>query len=120
MMDVCPISFGPSRPSLPSATPTSGTWNYTVADLTGDIDFPVLMDQTVQPLPAEIILLVDGVPKTPDSLNWFDPQTLQYAYNEVALGPVVVRFQYPQMFPNFRSVAGQPVFPVDLLLSEFP
>lgn len=119
-MDVCPISFGASQQLLPNAQPTSGTWNYAVADLTGDIIFPVDMDETVEPLPAEIIIDVDGVPKTPDSVSWVDATTLSYAYNEVALGPVVVKFQYPQMFPNFKSLAGQPVFPVDLLLVEDP
>lgn len=75
------------------------------------------MDQTVAPAPGQFVIDVDGVPKTPDTVVWIDPGTLGLTYAEAVLGPSVIRLQYPRMFPNFLSLAGQPVFPFDLLLT---
>lgn len=116
-MDVCPTSFSTSQRLLPSSTPTSGNWAYEDPNLIGDLIFPVDMDQTVTPAPGHFVLDVDGAPKTPDSCTWFDARTLQWAYAEAVLGPTLVRMQYPIMAANFLSLAGQPVFPFDLLLA---
>ena len=117
-MDDCPICFATKAPLLPSATPTSGEWSYVDPGLVIQIFFPVDMDQTVEPLPAQFIITADAVPKTPDSLGWTDATTMTLTYNEVALDPSVVRLAYPNMLPNFISLAGQPVFPFDLLLVD--
>lgn len=82
------------------------------------LTFPVDMDETVEPVPADFVLLSDGVPKTPDSLGWDTATTLELEYSEVLLDPVLVRAQYPLMAPNFQSLVGQPVFPFDLSLVE--
>ena len=75
------------------------------------------MDQTVEPLPGEFIIDVDGVPKTPDTLGWTNPTTMTFTYNEAVLGPSVISLEYPDMLPNFISLAAQPVFPFDLLIT---
>lgn len=112
----CQIPFEVKVTLLPSSTPTSGTWTYSDPTLVIILTFPVDMDQTVEPLPAQFVIDVDGVPKTPDSLGWTDSKTMTLTYDEAVLGPSVVKCQYPAMFPNFVSLATQPVFPFDLLL----
>lgn len=80
------------------------------------LSFPVDMDQTVEPVGADFVLLVDGVPKTPVVQGWDTATLLELSYQEALLAPAVVRCQYPDMLPNFRSLQLQPVFPFDLLL----
>lgn len=90
-------------------------WSYADPDLVLVLEFPVDMDQTVEPLPAQFAIDVDGVPKTPISLGWTDADTMTLTYQEAVLGPSVVRLAYDHMFPNFISLVDQPVFPFDLL-----
>ena len=110
-----PTRFFTSQRSLPSSTPISFTWNYVDPNLILVVTFPVDMDQTVEPLPAQFIIDVDAAAKVPDTLGWTNPTTMTLPYAEAVLGPTVVRLQYPQMFPNFLSLQSQPVFPFDLL-----
>ena len=78
------------------------------------LNHPVDMDQTLQPLPAQFIIEVDGVPKTPDSVLWIAATQVTLLYAEVALGPTLIQTQYPVMFGNYISLVNQPVFPFDL------
>ncbi len=110
-----PIPFATRETLLPSATPTHFAWSYSDPNLGLDLTFPQAMDQTVSPAVADLIILVDGVPKTPDSLEWFTATEMTLDYSEALLGPSVLRLQYPLMAPNFISLVGQPVFPFDLL-----
>ena len=116
-MDDCPICFATKAALLPSATPTSGEWTYVDPALVIPLFFPVDMDQTVEPLPAQFIIDVDGAPKTPDALGWTDATTMTLTYNEAVLGPSVISLEYPDLLPNFVSLQGQPVFPFDLLIT---
>ena len=100
---------------MPSATPTVAESSYLDPQLEITLTFPVDMDETVEPLPAQFVIDVDAVPKTPDSLSWGDATHLLLIYSEALLAPSVIRTQYPQMFDNFVSLVGQPVFPFDLL-----
>ncbi len=111
----CPTASFTNLQSLPSSTPLSFTWNYVDPNLILVVTFPVDMDQTVEPLPAQFIIEVDAAAKVPDTLGWTNPTTMTLTYAEAVLGPTVVRLQYPQMFPNFISLVDQPVFPFDLL-----
>lgn len=74
------------------------------------------MDQTLLPAKADFILTVDAAAKPLLTLVWSDATHLGYSYNEAALGPTDVHLEYPLMLPNFKSLAGQPVFPFDLHL----
>lgn len=100
---------------LPSATPTGFEWTYIDPTIAGSIDFPVDMDETVIPDKAELILEVDAAAKPLLTLIWINARQMGFTYDEALLDPTVVRMQYPIMAPNFRSLAGQPVFPFDLL-----
>ncbi|GAH25737.1 unnamed protein product [marine sediment metagenome] len=117
-MDVCPIPFSTKVQLLPSAIPTGFEWTYADPDLVLVVTFPVDMDETVQPSTHHFVIDVDGVPKEPDSLGWTDSKTMSIPYSEAVLGPSVVRLQYPLLLPNFKSLAGQPVFPFDILAVE--
>lgn len=118
MTAACRIPFTTSLQLLPSSTPTEGTWTYIDPTLSGQIEFPVAMDQTVIPDKTDFILEVDSAAKPLDTVVWADATHLGYSYDEAVLGPTVVRMQYPAMLPNFRSLQGQPVFPFDILLTE--
>lgn len=113
----CPTVSFTNLQLLPSSTPTSGTWAYIDPTLSGQLEFPVAMDQTVIPDKTEFILEVDAAAKPLLTLVWADATHLGYTYDEALLGPSVVRMQYDQMAPNFLSLDGQPVFPFDLLLT---
>lgn len=90
-------------------------WSYADPDLVVQAFFPVDMDQTLEPVPADFIIEVDAAAKPPDALGWTDATTMTLTYQEAVLGPSVVRLQYPLMTDNFVSLQGQPVFPFDLL-----
>ncbi len=102
---------------LPSAIPTSGTWTYVDPLLSGQLNFPVDMDQTVIPDKTDFILEVDAAAKPLLTLAWTGARELRYTYNEALMVPTVVTMQYTDMLPNFLSLQGQPVFPFALTLT---
>lgn len=116
-MDDCPISFAASSPLLPSLIPVTIVTTYADPLLTLVITFGEDMDQTVEPLPAEFVIVVDGVSKTPITFLWDSATQCTLTYSEAVLGPVVVRLRYPTGSSRFRSVLLELVTPFDFLTS---
>jgi len=88
---------------LHSTLPIGATWEYDVADLTVLINFDELMDTSVAPSLAELVLTVDSTVKAIDTITWLDSTTLQVEYNEAALGPVLVEIAMPIVSADFRD-----------------
>ncbi len=116
-MDDCPICFGTPSPLPPSFLPTSILTVYIDPTLTLGLTFGENMGQTVEPLPTEFVIVVDGVDKAPLTFTWASATEATITYSEVALGPVVVRLRYPTASARFRSVLLELITPFDFLTS---
>ncbi len=115
MTDDCPTPFFRNHLLPPRVLPSGFDWVYFNPDLDLTLSFPTPMDTTHQPLPAQFIILVDGVPKTPDLLFWIDPVSMAIAYAEPSLAPSVVRLIYSEASPLFHDLTEHQVFPFDIL-----
>lgn len=116
-MDACPISFNTSHPLLPRFIPASSAWTYSDPALDVVLTLADVMGQTTEPLPSDFVLDVDGTEKTPISITWDSATELSIQYDEVTLGPTVVRCRYSAKNPDFLSVTGELVTPFDILVS---
>lgn len=116
-MGDCPICFATSQPLLPRLIPASSNWTYADPALDVVLTFGENMDQTSQPLPADFVLDVDGVAKTPDTVTWDSATELSVEYSEVALGPTAVRCRYSTINPDFESALFEKVTPFDILVT---
>ncbi len=114
-MDDCPTSFATNLPLLPSLIPVTIVTTYADPLLTLVITFGEDMDQTVEPLPAEFVIVVDGVSKTPISFTWDSATQCTITYSEGVLGPTVVRLRYPAGSARFLSLLAERVTPFDFL-----
>lgn len=84
-------------------------WAYDDPALSGCITFLADMNTAIKPPPAAFSFIVDGVPKTPDSLAWLNDRVLQVRYSEAVLGPSVVNLDFPAPHPQLRFAAGPQV-----------
>ncbi len=116
-MDDCPICFATSLPLLPSLIPTTIVTTYADPLLTLALAFGEDMDETVEPLPAEFTIVVDGVDKTPITFVWDLAFQCTLTFSEALLAPTVVRLRYPTGSSRFRSVLLELVTPFDFLTS---
>lgn len=114
-MDDCPIPFGAKLPSPPELLPIGFLWDYEDNELQLCLIFVKTMDATFTPAPSDFILLVDGVPKTPDSVTWLDTRVLEIIYNQPALNPSVVNLELPESVGTFHSITFVPVSPFDIV-----
>ncbi len=72
------------------------------------------MDQTVTPLPSDLSIIADGVPKVPLTTSWALPTELTVTYDEPSLDPTAIRLILPAAVADFREIAGHLVFPFDI------
>ncbi len=95
----------------------SATGDYSDPMLEVFITFQCPMDQTVTPLPADLTIYADGVPKVPDSVVWTDADHLRLRYSEAALGAPVIDVQLPIPTDRLRCISGGviPAFRLDSL-----
>ncbi len=90
-------------------------WAFTSPVLTIDLLFALIMDSSVTPLPADLVILADGVPKLPLTTIWATNQRLTVTYDEPSLNPTTVRLQLPASVQDFRDATLHVVFPFDIL-----
>lgn len=117
-MDDCPIPFGAKLPSPVELLPAGFLWNYQNINLQLCLKFNEQMDNTFTPAPSDFILLVDGVPKTPDSIAWSGVFVLEINYSQAALNPSNVNLELPESVGPFHSITFVPVSPFDIVGEE--
>ncbi len=113
----CRICFATSHPLSPRLIPASSNWTYADPAFEVVLTFGENMDQTSQPLPADFVIDIDGVEKTPDTVTWDSATELSLDYNEAVLGPTVVRCRYSKINPDFESALFEKVTPFDILVT---
>ena len=116
-MDDCPISFKTHQPLSPRMIPVSSDWTYSDPLLSVVLTFGETMNQTKEPLPAEFVFDVDGTEKTPINAAWDSATEFSIEYEEVTLGPSIVRCRYSAINPDFVTAAGEVVTPFDILVT---
>jgi len=102
---------------LPRLIPVSSDWTYADPLLDVVLTFGENMDVGVQPPPGAFVFDVDGTLKTPVLVTWDDATHLSIHYNEVTLGPTVVRCRYSTSGEDFISALGELVTPFDILVT---
>ena len=102
-MDDCPISFATNQTLPLNFFPLGVEWNYTDPNYTITVEFPHVMDTTATPPSGNFSIIIDGVPKAPDSASWDTSTVFEVLYQEAAMGPTVVQLSFPAKHANFRS-----------------
>jgi len=112
-----PIPFATPHPLLRRFIPSSSVWSYIDPDLMVTLTFGEDMDQTVVPLPADFVLIVDDVDKTPDVVHWGTARTLVLDYSEGSLSVGQVRCRFSTKTDLFRSILGELITPFDIYVT---
>ena len=84
-------------------------WGYDDPDLSLCITFSEDMNTALKPDPDKFSVIVDGIPKEPDSLTWLNDRVLSFDYSEAILNPTVVNLDFPVLDPKLRTAASQQV-----------
>lgn len=99
----CRITFATSHLSPLNFAPLGVAWGYIDPNYTVVLEFPYAMDTTVTPPSNQFSIIIDGVPKAPDSVVWDTPTILELAYQEALMAPTVLQLSFPVVHANFRS-----------------
>ena len=94
---------------MPKEPEHGAFWIYDDPDLSLCITFAEDMNTALLPAASTFSLIVDDVPKTPDTLAWLNDRVLSIDYSEAALGPSVVDLDYPVTQPQLRFASGMQV-----------
>lgn len=92
----------------------SAVGSYSDPDLEITITFQNHMDQSVTPLPAELVMYADDVAKTPDSVSWAGDHELLLEYSEIGLGAPVIDVELENATDRLRCLAGGVIPPFRL------
>lgn len=102
----CRIPFA-TRAALLPVEPEHGLfWSYDEPLISGCITFLADMNTAIKPPPSEFSYLVDGVPKTPDSLTWLNDRVLKFQYSQAELEPSIINLSFPVPHPLLRFATG--------------
>ena len=82
-------------------------WNYLDPLFEVFTTFNADMDTATIPPAANFSIEVDGVPKTPDAVNWLSARCMRAYYSEAALNPAAARFLFPAIHDDLKYATGQ-------------
>jgi len=85
--------------------------------LTITLTFPETMSEVTTPVPADFVIIVDDVEKTPLGVEWGMVNDLSITYSEALMTPTVVKLRFSKKTDKFISVLDELITPFDLLVS---